>query len=609
MWRLPRNRLALFLLIAVLTFAAYSFAVQGSFKTMDDEYCIIHNPQLRSLRNIPGILTSSFFGNNSYYRPLVTLSFLTEYQLFGLNPFYFYLTNILIHILTAGVVLLLAERLLGDRRQAFFVSLLFAVHPIQWEAVSNIPGRAILLSAFFSLLAVQFYITGGRQRWGLGLSLTAFVLGLLSKESAGMVPFLIVAYDGILARREQGWTNRLRPALPYFTVAAVYVLLRRILGITNLFYWPSPGQALLGFLSFLRGTITFLRLLILPVGLQFDRAQRLFAGALDPGIFFALAFYALLVILILRFRRHLSPVMMFVGVWYVIELFPVSQLVSSIGVQPGYISLAEHFLYSASVGVFALLVLAGARLGDWLKTSGRASDRSLRFVMGGVLVFFWLMTVQQNIYSSNEVSMFRRTLELNPRNSRVRYNLGYVLAQNGYYAEAEGHFRHVLQVNPEVVNARIALGKALCDQGKYWDGLQEYERVRNPGHLQGTLQGNKQHAYQQLRIQYEGQITADPEDAAAHFGLGVLFSKQGDLDFAGYHFEQAFLIDPQDPDTIFNLASILAAQGQDQRARNHFALLLKILPEDHVLLPHARHHLEALGFRDVFDKINKVNDL
>ena len=81
-------------LIAALTFAAYSFMVTGTFKSMDDNFSIVNNPQITSFVHAKALLTQSFFGGNSYYRPLISLSFMTEYHFFKLNPYYYYLNKI-----------------------------------------------------------------------------------------------------------------------------------------------------------------------------------------------------------------------------------------------------------------------------------------------------------------------------------------------------------------------------------------------------------------------------------------------------------------------------------------------------------------------------------
>ena len=140
-------------LIVVLIFTAYSFVLSAPFKTMDDQVSIVDNENIKSFGNTGKIFKTAFFGDRSYYRPLVALSFMIEYHFFGLKPVFYYLTNIFLHCLNTLLVFFLVMRLLRDRPLTYGVTLLFAIHPIHWEAVANIPGRSILLSAFFYLSA------------------------------------------------------------------------------------------------------------------------------------------------------------------------------------------------------------------------------------------------------------------------------------------------------------------------------------------------------------------------------------------------------------------------------------------------------------------------
>jgi 4-amino-4-deoxy-L-arabinose transferase and related glycosyltransferases of PMT family len=183
------------LAIALSACVAYGSMLNAPFKVMDDHFSIVENPAIKSTENIPEIFQQGYFRDQHYYRPLVNFSFLIEYQLFGLNSFFYNLDNLLLHMASALLVFALVFLLTGQVQSGFWAGLLFAVHPIQWEAVCNIPGRAILLSAFFSLSAFIFFLLSLRKHWyALPLSLVCFALALLSKESAGVLPGVVFMY-------------------------------------------------------------------------------------------------------------------------------------------------------------------------------------------------------------------------------------------------------------------------------------------------------------------------------------------------------------------------------------------------------------------------------
>src|SRR3989338_399914 len=182
------------LVIIFLGFSAYSFVLGSPFKTLDDNISIVYNPSIKSFSHLKSIFATSFFGSGHYYRPLVSFSFMAGYAFFGLNPFYFNLTNILIHAATSCVIFFLVTALMNNRLIAFLTAVLFVIHPINWEAVCNISGRAILLSAFFAVSAFFCYVLFYRRKSIVFYicSIVFFALALLSKESAAMLPLVIL---------------------------------------------------------------------------------------------------------------------------------------------------------------------------------------------------------------------------------------------------------------------------------------------------------------------------------------------------------------------------------------------------------------------------------
>jgi hypothetical protein len=178
------------------------------------------------------------------FRPLFTLSHFLDLRLWGLNPFGFHLTNVVLHAANACLTYAVAKRLLRNddltpaalRGIAASAGLIFLLHPSHTEAVSWIAGRADLLAALFSLLSLLFFpafAARGRGRRGraLAAALVSFALALLAKESAVCLPlviFLVGAYKadarGLRARLARG----LASALPFAAVLALYVAARAL---------------------------------------------------------------------------------------------------------------------------------------------------------------------------------------------------------------------------------------------------------------------------------------------------------------------------------------------------------------------------------------------
>ncbi len=574
--------------LIILGFSAYVFIVSDSFKTMDDEYSIVNNEDIRDFANAGKILTSSFFGDQSYYRPLVYLTYMLEYHYFHLDPRGYYATNLWLHLAAAVLVFYLIGLLCKERLAAFLTALLFALHPVHWEAVSNIPGRAILLCGFFYILAFLFFcLSQNSPRRGVSAgfftaSLFSFLLSLLSKESAVSFPVLISAH--LFFNKAQPLKKIFPTVVPFLAVLFFYFLFRKHLGITHVFPWQNPQDAVLGFLTFLRSVITHLRLFIAPFDLHFDRSRALFTKFTDVQLILTVLFFASVSLTLYRLKLKIPPLALFFLAWFFIDLLPVSQLIATVGVQPGYIAASEHFLYTASIGIFALMVLAGRSLFQIGLKRRVLSQESALLAVSGIYIFFLLTTIQQNIYSSQEISMFQQTLRVDPHNTRIRNSLGLAFAKKGLFKQAKEQFQRVVDQDPVNVMAGISLGKALCDLNQYLEGLREYERVARimtpmpvkSARLVKLLEENTRLTEDILIKKYEERIRKEPENAQWYYSLGVVYSKKGDMQNSLEQYQKAVLLDQGNRPALFNLAVSYDALEQWGDAIHYYRHFLKL---------------------------------
>lgn len=529
------------IVIIAAVIICYSFMLQSPFKSMDDQFSIVNNEDIKSFDNIGKIFRSSFFGEGHYYRPLVALSFMLEYHLFGLNSFYYHLISLMLHALSAVVVYGLIFVLVNNRTRAFFISFLFAIHPINSEAVWNIADRSILLSSLFVLSSFLSYCHAQKKTQRVFfyiMSWLFFTLGLLAKESAVMLPVVLCAYELLSNNNEGRRRHGLKPVLPFFLIIIFVVILRRCLGIVEVFAWGSVSAYIFGFLTFLRGLLTYVRLFIFPVDLYFDRSRAMFISFQDPQLIFTLFAVILSLAVFFKNRNRISKTALFFMVWFLVELFPVSQIVTSIGVSPGYISTSEHFLYTASVGMFGLLVLTYQRIISYMRDKNQFSSQLSSIIAVIFIIFLMATTIQQNIYASHPVAMLKRSVEMNPNNERVLYSLAMELIRQKRFDEAQQHLKQILNINPVNARAQIAYGKLLCDKGKCWESVLVYEKVRNPQKLKDVLYENLNATYRLLINQYEQQLKSDKKNNDLHFRLGYIYQKLGNEKKAKYHFKK-----------------------------------------------------------------------
>ena len=126
----------------------------------DDIFAIKNNKDVRSETPIWNIFANDFWGRNlvdpkshKSYRPLCTLTFRINYALFGMDPFWFHLINLILHISVCNILFcVLCTSICIDTSSAFLTVMLFATHPIHVEAVS------MLLIINFLIINFQFPI-------------------------------------------------------------------------------------------------------------------------------------------------------------------------------------------------------------------------------------------------------------------------------------------------------------------------------------------------------------------------------------------------------------------------------------------------------------------
>ncbi len=483
-----------FLLIAVLCLVSFSPVLWGQFKGLDDEFSIVNNADLRHVESLPRIFTSGFFKGHDYYRPLVMASYLVEYQLVGLNPFLYNLDGLLLHLFNAWLVFLLAGVLLQDRRKAWWVALLFAVHPLHWEAVGNISGRAILLCAAFTLSAAWFFLRYLKEKWPslLGMSLVCFTLASLTKESAAVLIAVLALYMGLTRQHRWG------ALVPFFAIAALNFWWRVHLGLSQFFPWANAAWALLGFTTFLKGIFTYLRLIVAPYGLYFDRSVPLLMSFASAGFLATWVVYIGAGAGAWLLRRRIPVLAFFCAGWFFMELLPVAQIVTSLGVHAGQISLAEHFLYIPLIPAIIILVMAADKAFERIEAGGAVGRPAARLVAGGLVLFLVITSLQQSLYASNEGAMLKQSLAANPDNARVHAVLARFYVLNRDFATAEKYYRRAVDLAPTEARYRISLGKSIADQGRYAEALAEYALITDPGPWKPLVEANIREARQLL---------------------------------------------------------------------------------------------------------------
>lgn len=232
------RRMVLYLMPALLLIAwCYSPAIVNAFHGDD----FLHVQWLTRASHDNQLIWDNFVGPwmgataVKFYRPLVSVTLFADYLLWDFNAAGFHLTNVLYHMASAVCLFFIGQRLAtlaGYQKETartigIFSSVLWGIYPLSAEAVSWITGRVDATVTAFSMASLLTYLQwrDNQKKSTLALSLALFILGLLCKEMAIILPPLFAFVDVLFA--DGTWKSRLR-SLPFWGVLIGYFAVRQL---------------------------------------------------------------------------------------------------------------------------------------------------------------------------------------------------------------------------------------------------------------------------------------------------------------------------------------------------------------------------------------------
>ncbi len=442
----PRLQLALLLMFIL---AVYFQSIGNPFSRFDDPF-IIEFYGTNSTLSFLNVITP---GGGFYYRPLVNLSYWLDFQLWGLDPTFMHLENIVAHLANVFLVFLIAARLPASseiKSLPFLCALLFGLHPINSESVNWIAGRTDLFAGMFILLAVFCLIRAIQEqstRFAIFAFLIAFV-GMLTKETAIMfIPatllvttcWPVVPIDG---SRYRSWRTR-------FLLIPIVISSCLISSLLILVYVKGHGQNALSSI-FEGGTNIFIRSfeafgfyvkkLFLPLPLNL--------AIVDVDPLYAIAGIITLCVLVVMFRRTGIP-----GIFLASAvLFTLPALIVAT-TSFAWTPYGERYLYIPSAfAVIGFLVLFCQFLVRW------NAVKWLVPIVSIVIAIASIATIQRGKLWGDNLAMVEDIVVKSPNFGVARNEYGVLLKLAGRYDEAEKQFEIASQQqNKNNVNRMIHL--------------------------------------------------------------------------------------------------------------------------------------------------------
>ncbi len=548
------KRLGILALILAATTAVYTPSIDGEF--VFDDLHLVGDP----------LVTDPFAKGPSVWftfgRPVTAFTFALNHLAVGLDTRGWHLTNVAIHLAVVVLAWAFARLTLAraglcrSEGAALAVAGLFALHPMQTEAVAYLTQRSeslasgLFLAALLVLLVRDEARTATRRGALFSAAAALHLIGLAAKPIVMTLPAVWLLHAAMLPASSEADAPAWRRVWRRLPAAAGLVVLSAACGIATLASTQASSHAGFGLVGIppasyaateLRVIPTYLRLLVWPAYQCADWCFRISGSYLEPAVLGGAALLAAFVtgaiFAAIRFRGAAGDIpgaaraASFGALFFLIVLAPTSTVV------PLRDPLAEHRVYLAALGIF-MAAVAGGNLAVRRLAPARAP------LAGGAIALAFLAvagvaTARRSAVWVSPLALWTDASQNSEQKARVHVNLGYALRTSNRPEEALPHFYRARELsNDHTISGAVLLKNivgTLLMLGRIDDARAEVERVlaRDPGHPVALaelamVEFTSYRDYESERAAL-GALAADPDNATALTYLGRVRLRRGDL--------------------------------------------------------------------------------
>jgi tetratricopeptide (TPR) repeat protein len=578
-------RLACALVVCALSVMAHGTAVKGNFLLFDDPDVVTENEHVLAgltLESVRWAFTTQHFSN---WMPVTWLSLMLDTQCYGTSPVGYHFTNLVIHSFSAVILLLVLFQLSQNTAGCVFVAAIFAVHPVNVQAVAWVAERKGLLSSMFwilGLLAYTFY----RKKPSLlryAAIMACLVLSLMSKQMAVTFAISLLLIDfwqlrGIVdtdTERSAFPSKLIVEKVPFFLVGVAFVVVGYLAqqsggAIGDTTRYPVGIRLMYAIV----GYTDYLAMSLFPLRLQFHYHNY----GNGPGMVrTVLSAIVLVTLMVGTFRARDEAPAVFVGFWwFLITLLPVIGIL-----QIGQQRLADRYAYVPLIGIYvcyAAILFASPLRG--------IVDHKIRIGIGALLTLFLAVIARAEVrYWQNDVTLYQRALELDPTNPKALVNLATVKSQGGEIDEAKELYSRALAVDANDYHAHHNLGRLYSKLNDSESAIRHYKLAIAGAGVFPMASNNLAIEYlnakdfASAKPLFEENLRRSPNSSLARGNLGTFYFRQQQFEQAEHHYRQALEASPRSVNWRFQRARSLAMMEMWSKAEEEYIAALALAPE------------------------------
>ncbi len=531
--------------IIIITLIAYSPIRHNSFVHYDDYAYIIKNPIISSGVSVDAITNCFTKIHASNWHPLTWLSHLVDYQLFGLNPPGHHIVSVIFHIINALMLLWVLRLLSISVWSSAFISVIFALHPIQVESVAWASERKTLLAGLFWLLTMAVYIYYTRRPGVLRylLLIAIYALCIMTKPVVVTLAFVLLLLDywplnrirqrqkikSDLNQQSIGWL--ILEKIPLLVLSAILcvvtIIAQRtqgaVIGLENLPLNTRMANVFVSYIKYIGKTLW-------PQGLSvFYPPSNPAFSSLSTLIYISIFLILFFIFIRLGYRRkYLTTGLL----WFTGTLVPMIGIV-----QAGFQSMANRYMYISIIGLLIIISIGASEL------IGKSPKLKPFLVIASffIISILLILTRMQVKYWQNSTSLFEYAISSTQDHQITENAHGCALFTENRLDEAEQHFLKALKISPSFDTSIIHLARLYLKEGRFDEATA---------------------AYQEL-------ITRNRSSAELYYNLAMAFYMQEKYEDAIKSFNKSLEFNQNDPDTHKRMAITLLEAGNANEALEH----------------------------------------
>ena len=574
----------IFLVLALSTISIYFQVVNFDFILYDDPSYVYENQHVKDGFNAESFAWAFTTGAQSNWHPLTWLSHMLDCQLFGVNPGWHHLTNLILHIANTLLLFAVLKRMTNALWQSAFVAAAFALHPMHIESVAWISERKDVLSTLFWLLTMHAYLryvkTPGKINYSLVM--LVFALGLMTKPMLVTLPLVLLLLDYWPLKRFE-LVKADRPRFFLLALEKIPLICLAVASSVVTFLVQKAGGAV----TDMNTIPLYMRLYnaVVSYGIYiwkmfFPARLALFYPHQGPGLgLWQVIITAILLITITVWAGRIAktrPYVIIGWLWYLGTLVPVIGIV-----QVGGQSMADRYTYIPYIGLF---IIIGWTLGD-ITAKWKQQKIVLAFLAITVFISISICSLLQIRHWKNSTALFSHSIDVTDDNYVAYCCLADVPRKAGKFDESIALNLKALELSPGYGYAHIGLGRAYNGLGRLGKTIEHFNEALKTFPDHSNIHGDLGVAYgkqDQLDKAVEHLTRAveiDPDFAEAHSNLGYALMRQRKFDQAIPHLQKAIELNPNSISAHFRLAEIFSEKSETAEELKHLRKIIRVDPD------------------------------